>query len=158
MKKIATGLGIVLLVVALAIPVLAFGPGWGMGSRMGGDWGPGPGYCWGNGGNYSQPAPEQSAKLNELDRKFSEEMAGLRDRMWAKSAELDAVLNAPNPDIDKAKALQKEINDLRSAMADNQLNYEVEARKLSGTDAYAGRYGGGYGRGMMGYGRGGCGY
>jgi hypothetical protein len=39
MNRLVTVLGIVLLVGAIAIPVLAHGPGWGRGRHMMGDWG-----------------------------------------------------------------------------------------------------------------------
>ncbi|MBW1804610.1 MAG: hypothetical protein JRJ85_28265 [Deltaproteobacteria bacterium] len=55
MKKTLAAIGIVLLMVAVAIPVLGYGPGWGRGYHMGGDWGGGPGDCWRNGGEYSRP-------------------------------------------------------------------------------------------------------
>lgn len=44
MNRLVTVLGIVLLVGAIAIPVLAHGPGWGRGRHMMGDWGNRPGY------------------------------------------------------------------------------------------------------------------
>jgi hypothetical protein len=44
MNKILTILGIMLLVGAIATPVLAHGPGWGRGRHMMGDWGNRSGY------------------------------------------------------------------------------------------------------------------
>ena len=38
MKTLGTILGIMLLVAALAVPVLAWGPGWGKGHHMMGYW------------------------------------------------------------------------------------------------------------------------
>lgn len=72
----------------------------------------------------------------------------------ARSLELDDLLNSADPDIDRAKALQKEINDLRASMDEKRLSYELEARKVIPD----GRIGRGYGRGcgdhMRGYGPG----
>jgi hypothetical protein len=82
MKRITTTLGIAVLFVALAIPVFAWGPGWGGGGRMMGYWGGGPGHCWDYDGGYGRRAgttgpgyesrrPYQQAQepLNETDAK-----------------------------------------------------------------------------------------
>ena len=72
---------------------------------------------------------------------------------------MNTLLNAPDPDAEKAKALQKEIIDLRGKMAEKRLDFRLEARKIN-PDARFGRgYGKGYGRHMKGYGpRAGMGY
>jgi zinc resistance-associated protein len=156
MRKVVTTLGVVLLVGALAVPVLAFGPGWGRGQGASEGWGGGPGSCWRYGGTGSEPTADQKARLDELDKKFYEETASLRESLAVKSAEMDVVFASANPDAEKAKAIQKELNNLRSQMADKRLAYELEARKIAGSDRYAGRVGRGpgFGRGMRGNGPG----
>lgn len=156
MRKVVTTLGVVLLVGALAVPVLAFGPGWGRGYGVGEGWGGGPGSCWRSGGTGSEATADQKARLDELDKKFYEETAALRESLAVKTAEMDVVFASANPDAEKAKAIQKELNGLRSQMADKRLAYELEARKITGSDRYAGKIGRGpgFGRGMRGNGPG----
>ena len=49
---------------------------------------------------------EQVTRLNDLQKKFYDETSGLREKMWAKSNELNTALNSANPDADTVKALQ----------------------------------------------------
>lgn len=164
MKKTLTVLGIVLLIAAFAYPVFGRGPGWGRGQHMMGDgyggghmmgnWDRGPGY----GGTYNRNSnltEDQAKELDALDRKFTDGTADLREKLWAKSGELNTLMNSTNPDAVKAKALQSEISDLRSQMAEKRTGYELEARKINPDTRYGRGYGSG-GRGMrggpMGYG------
>jgi len=94
------------------------------------------------------------------------ETAQLRDEIRAKSAELNALLSSPNPDAEKAKALQKEISDLRARLAQSRINFVLEERKVTPylrfSRGYNGHHMRGYGHGMGhgwhmgGYGPGGC--
>jgi zinc resistance-associated protein len=94
---------------------------------------------------------EQRTQLDNLHKKFYDETAQLRNEMWTKSRDLSALLNSPNPDADKARALQKEITGLKAQLAEKRLDFELEERKIA-PDA---RYGSGYGRGSgRGYGKG----
>jgi zinc resistance-associated protein len=83
--------------------------------------------------------------------------------MWAKKAELNVLMNTSNPDLEKAKALQKEISDLSAKMAQDRITLYAEAKKIDpdarfgqgwgrgkgfGPGPYGGGYGGGYGPGM----------
>jgi zinc resistance-associated protein len=158
MKRLTALLGILALVGAVAVPVFALGPGWGWGYHMMGYWGGGYGYA----GNYENLAPEQRAQLDALSRQFYDETTDLRNHIWSRSSELNVLLDSPNPDLDKVKALQKEIADLWTKLDDKQLNYELQTRKISpqgdSGGPYAGWYGhhmGGFGPGM-GYGPGAC--
>jgi Spy/CpxP family protein refolding chaperone len=158
MKRTLIVLGIALLVAALAVPVVfAWGPGWGGGHHMRGYWGSGPGY---GRGYYGNVTPEQRARLDALDRKFYDETRDLRNKIWTKSRELDSVLSSSNLNPDKAKALLKEISNLRAKLDEKKVGYELEARKVVPDRRFG--YGHGHGFGhhmgryghMMGYGRG----
>ena len=156
MRNILTIGGIVVLAAAIAIPVLAHGPGWGRGRHMMGYWEGGPGYGCEYERGYEGLTEEQRSKSDKLYRKFSDETAQLRDEIRAKSAELDTLLNSANPDAAKAKALQREISDLRAKLAQERINLRLEGQKIapelrSDWD-YHGRHMGGYGHGM-GYGQ-----
>ena len=143
--------GIALLVSVAAVSAFAHGPGWGRGI----------GYhmmdFWNRGGSYGNLTDEQRNDLSKLDRKYFDETADLRNRLWTKESERQAILNSPNPDTDKAKAVQKEISDLRAKLNERGLEYETEARKAApdAANGYYGRHMGGYGP-MMGYGPGAC--
>lgn len=165
MKRLGTVLGITLLIAALAVPVFARGPGWGRGHHMMGYWDRGSGYSGQYDRGYGNLTEEQASKLDQLDRKFYNETADLRDKIWSKSAELDNLLSSSDPDLDKARALQKEINDLRAKLDEKRLNYELEARKVKPDSQFGRGYGHhmwgrgsgmGYGRHMGGYGPGAC--
>ncbi len=160
MKRLAMILGVAVLVGAVAVPVFAWGPGWGWGQHMMGYWGGGPGYA----GSYENLTSEQRSQMDTLNHKFYDETADLRNRIWTKSLEVDSALNGSKPDLEKAKVLQKEISELRGKLDEKELSYELEARKIAPQDqsgaAYAGGYGypmGGFGPGM-GYGPGACRY
>ena len=121
-----------------------------------GNWDRGPGYGGAYNRGNSNLTEDQAKELDTLDRKFTDETADLRNKLWTKSGELNVLMNSTNPDAVKAKALQGEISDLRSQMAEKRTGYELEARKINPDT----RYGSGYGRGgrgmrggpMMGYG------
>lgn len=154
MKRFIIALGVALLVGVVAIPVLAHGPGWGRGHHGMGYWRGGPGSCWDYGKGKDSLSDEQRTQLENLDKKFYDEVAQVREDIWSKSAELDRLLNSTNPDKDKARALQKEISGLKAKMAQERLSYELEARKINPDARYGMGYGRGYGHHMGGYGGG----
>ena len=147
MKKLATTLGILFLVGVLAAPVLAHRGGWG-GSSRGFD------NCRQGSGPDGNLSESQNAELDKLEQKFSNDTAKLREKIWAKSEELDTLLNAADPDVKKVKAVQKEITDLRAKVDRQRIDFELEARKITPNSGYARGYSRGYGRHMMGYGPG----
>jgi hypothetical protein len=93
-------------------------------------------------------------------QKYFDETAAVRSQMVAKRSELNILMNTSNPDLEKAKALEKEINDLRGKMGQERIKLFAEERKIN-PDA---RFGAGWGRegikgggfcgGGAGYGRG----
>lgn len=157
MKRIITIMGILILAGALIFPLMAFSYGRGGGHYMMGYWGNSTEYgrCY-----YRNLTPEQETELEALDRKFYDETRGLRDSIRTKSSELEVVLGNSNPDIEKAKGLQKEISDLRAALDEKTVTYELEARKIVpdqnpgyGNRGWNGHHMGSFGT-MMGYGHG----
>jgi Spy/CpxP family protein refolding chaperone len=155
MKKILTIIGVLGLAAVMAAPVMAQGPGWGRGDRMAGYWGGGPGNGWNYGAGYGNLTDEQRTQLDNLYKKFYDNTADTRNQLWSKRGELYTLLNSSNPDPAKAKALQKDINDLRAKLAQDRLALDLEVQKIN-PDARYGASGpwAGYGRGMMGYGYG----
>jgi len=153
MKKTLMIIGALLLVAAIAYPVLAWGPGWG-GMHRGMGWGYGPGSSWNNGGGYSYGDlnQEQATKLDQLRQNFYNDTTQIRNKLWNKSRDLNTELNAANPDRTRITALQNEMNDLRAQLSQKRVDFELEARKIVPNTAVVERYGPGYGPGMMGYG------
>ena len=147
MKKLATTLGILLLVGVLVAPVFAYRGSWG-------GWSAGPGSCWQDSETYGNLTESQNAELGRLEQKFSNDTAKLRDEIWAKSEELNTLLNEANPDVKKVRALQKEITALRAEMDRQRIDFELKARKITPNSGYSRGYSRGYGRHMMGYGGG----
>ena len=154
MKRTSTVFGIALLIAALAVPAaFAWGPGWGRGHHMMGYGDRGPGFGEYDFREYGNATPEQRKRLEALESRFYAKTAELRGRITSKSAQLDAVLSASDPDIKKVKVLQKEISDLRAQLGQERVAYELESRRIA-PDARFGRgwHMGGYGHGA-GYGR-----
>jgi Spy/CpxP family protein refolding chaperone len=160
MKRALTVIGIMVLVAAIAIPVLAQGPGAGRGRMMQG-YGPGdPANCPRYAALDGKLTDEQRGQLDKLHQKFFDDTAAVRSQMVAKQSELNILMNTSNPDFEKAKALQKEISDLRGKMGQERIKLFAEERKIN-PDARFGmgrgsmKGGGPGGGGMgMGYGRG----
>lgn len=145
MKRALTIIGIVVLVAAITIPVMAQGPGTGRGRMMQG-YGPGePGDCPRYGARDDKLTDEQRTQLDKLHQKFFDETAAVRSQMATKHSELMILMNTSNPDLEKAKALQKEISDLRGKMGQERIKLFAEERKIN-PDA---RFGMGWGRGGM---------
>jgi hypothetical protein len=103
---------------------------------------------------YGTITPEQRTQLDQLDRQFYDETADLRKDLWNKSFELNTILNGTDPDIEKVKALNKEINDLRGKLNEKSLNHQLEARKVTPDSQLGGGYGRSYGYHMGGSGAG----
>jgi zinc resistance-associated protein len=161
MKRIGTIVGTMLLVAAIAVPVFAHGPGWAKNHGRGYGQG-GPGYCRNYDRGYENLTDEQRDQLAKLSQKFHDENSQLKNEVWKKRTELDAALNSTNPDGEKAKALQKEISDLKAKMAQNRIDFQLEAKKIAPEVRMGRGYGKGYrpgkgyGRNPRGFGQGGC--
>jgi len=156
MKKLITIIGIVILVGVFAYPAFSRGPGWGRGSgHMMEFWDRDYAYDRMAGRGYGYQDNESREKLDQLNRRYYEKTSDLRNGLYEKSDELDALLAGPNPDREKAKGLERELSDLRAQLDQQRLDYELEARKITpDTRSRLGMWGRGSG---MGYGPGACG-
>jgi zinc resistance-associated protein len=147
MKKLVTILGILVLVGVLTAPVFAHR--WGRGGNYGG-----PGSCWSESGEYGNLTESQQTELEKLEQSFFNDTVKLRDEIWSKSAELNTILNAADPDAEKVRTLQREISALKAKMSEQRVNFELEARKIAPNARYGRGYGRGYAGGVYGHGRG----
>ena len=154
MKRLFVLLGSVLLVSSLAVPLLAHGPGFGPGRHMMGSWGTDSGYCGQHERRYGNVTEEQRGKLQELDKKFYNETATLRNEIMAMSDELNTLLNSADPDPEKAKMLQKSLSEVRAKMDQKRLAYKLETRTIIPEFRSRHRYGWGYRHHGKGYGSG----
>ncbi len=151
MKRTVGLIGVFLLTAALAVPVMAQGPGWGKGRPGRGGWGQGPGSGWATGGGYaSNLNQEQQSRVEDIHRRHYEETAQVRAELWAKKAELRALLASESPDAAKVRAVQKEINDLRSTLSDKRTDLNLELSKVAPGAGSSRGHGPGYGPHMRG--------
>ncbi len=143
MKRSLTILGVTALLAGLlATQAMAFGPG------HGGHGGRGPVY-------YQALPPEKQAVVEKIMDEHRAKMFALREDLWAKQTELDALKGS---DAKRIQTLVAEMKDLRAKMFAEretlQKKLEAEGVELGGRGM-----GPGTGHGMMGgkMGRGGCG-
>ena len=127
MKKTLTIVGTMLLVAAIAIPVLAHGPGWGKGRGMGmGFTNRVSPYCE----SIPNLTAEQSAKLKELREQRAKEVLPLRNELISKRAELRSLWLQANPDEAKIKAKQHEITELENKLQEKMTEHRLESQKV----------------------------
>ena len=133
MKKHVTIIGILILAFISALPVYAMGHGMG-GGGMTGSWGSGL-MDWlqrfQNRGYYNGSADQEGRKTEALNRKYDEESSTLREQIQRKERELEVLLNATDPDIEKMRALHGEIRGLRELLDEKQRTYDLEARRTN---------------------------
>ena len=173
MRKLAIIAAMFMTLSTFALPVYAMGMGGGMGgSGMMGSIGSGL-HDWfqrgRNGSGYNNPSGQQDQQMRQLEQQHNEDSAYLKYQIQMKEKELDALLQSPNPDVEKVRTLHKGIQELRAEAAQEQRNYERQAGRMnsggygsgdrSGGSSYGpaggrGTGGMGYGGGMMGYGQG----
>ncbi|MES9996588.1 periplasmic heavy metal sensor [Desulfovibrio aminophilus] len=136
------------MVLGLAAASYAFG---GYGHGM---YGGGPGY--GMMDEYTQLTPEKRAAVDKLFAEHRKAVQPLRDELFVKQAELDAVERQQSPDLNAVRTLAKDITTLRGKLFDQGEAFRAKVEKETGIEMGPGRgYGMGYGRGSgMGYGHG----
>jgi Spy/CpxP family protein refolding chaperone len=133
-----------------AATAFAWGPGFGHGMGMG--YGPGPGY--GPGAAVSNLTTEQIAKLQKIQGDRYAEMAKVRNEMFAKRTELQALFRDPVLDQAKIAAKQKEITTLQAQMQEKGLATRTAVAETLTPEqraqmpAFGPGFGGGRGGGM----------
>jgi len=127
MKKATTIMGTLVLVAALAMPVLAYNRGWGKAQGMGivpaGREAP----CCENIPNLT---PEQSAELKELREQHDKAILPVKNELIAKRAEFRNLWSQSDPDKAAIEAKQQEINDLGNTLQDKMTEHRLEISKI----------------------------
>ena len=132
MKKLTSIVGITFLSALLIVPVAPWAHGWGRGGGpMMGSWGGGPGYYDQNDRGYTTLNREQQERLANIIENFTMKPERVRDKLWSKSVELNALLYETNPDSGKVGKVQNEISDLQAKIDEKAIINKIEARKIA---------------------------
>jgi len=126
MRKKIVLLGLV--AVMLLSVTYVYAQGQGMGPGMG------PGHrgiheSWGAGKDYSL-TPDQTAKFQELRRKFRDENANLIGAMVTKRLELQSLWTDPKADPKAIIGKERELRDLKNQLKDKAVQMRLEGRKF----------------------------
>jgi hypothetical protein len=79
---------------------------------------------------FPAPSNESDRRLQELDQRYYEKFHYLEEQIRIKEQELSLLLNRSDPDINELRALNREIRELSMDLEEEELNYEIEARKM----------------------------
>ena len=95
-------------------------------------------YCYMN-----KLTKEQIQKIHEQRKAFFNETEDLRQQLYEKETDLKSVLAKKEPDVEKAKAIQKEISDLKSQLEQKKIDHYIKIKKINpylGRKAWKSRY------------------
>lgn len=152
MKKTVVAVGLVGLLALTASMAFAWGPGWGRGYGYG-PYGPGPAVVG------PTLSAEQVAKIQKIQSDRYAEVATVRNEMFTKRTELQALFREPALDQAKVAAKQKEIAALQAQMQEKALAARTAVAEVLTPEqraqmpAFGSGMGPGFGRGHgMGYG------
>jgi Spy/CpxP family protein refolding chaperone len=118
---------LVVLLVALATTVFAFGPRGGY--RASGGQGPCLGGPMGPGANLNL-SKEQADKMWQIKEKFHNDTQALRYELFQKRFELKTLYADPKADDATILAKQKELNSLQQKLFDKMAQLKLEQRKI----------------------------
>lgn len=97
--------------------------------------------------------PEKRAAIQKIIEAHQDKLYELREKIWAKHAELQALSNSGKAEKSDIQALIGDISKLRDAMHQERLSIRSDIEKQTGLKGYGGYHRGGMGGGM-GYGGG----
>jgi len=84
-----------------------------------------------NHGYMNKLSEEQIQNMHEQRKAFFDVTEGLRQGVYEKKAELMSVLAKKAPDAEKAKAIQKDISDLKSQLNQKKIDHYVKMKKIN---------------------------
>ncbi|WP_022661310.1 Spy/CpxP family protein refolding chaperone [Paucidesulfovibrio longus] len=145
------------VIAVLALSAMAFaGQGWHHGYGMMNGYGPGYGMMNGYGPG-AQIAPEQQEAFQKIFDKHQEKMEKLRNEMWSKNLELNALTESGKADKSDIRSLVAEISKVREKMQVERESFynDLDAAGIQPQSGPGYGMGNGRGYGMMnGYGPG----
>jgi len=128
MKKSIIIISSFLMVALVAGSVYAWGPGRGMGMGFNS-------YqdCLNYGGqtSFNDLSREQKDELMALRQKLIDETYELRSAMQQKHQEVRMLMETSNPDRVKLDKLSGDITELQAQMRDKQIDFQLDAKKIS---------------------------
>jgi hypothetical protein len=74
---------------------------------------------------------EQIKAIKEQQKTFFDATKDLRQGLYEKEAELMSILDKKAPDAEKAKAVQKDISDLKSQLHQKKIDHYVKMKKIN---------------------------
>lgn len=95
----------------------------------------------------NQPTAEQRATIQKIVDAHQEKLYELREKIWAKHAELQALSNSGKAEKSDIQSLVADISKLRDAMNKERLAIRADIEKQTGLKGYGYHHGGGYGYG-----------
>ena len=128
MSKTMVVIGLVSAMALTAATALAWGPGSGRGMGMG--YGPGQGCGYGPGAAVSTLSAEQTAKIQKIQNDRYAEMATVRNELFTKRTELQALFREPALDQAKIAAKQKELTTLQAQMQEKGLAARIAVAEV----------------------------
>ncbi len=138
MKKTIVIISSVLLLALFTGSGFAFGPG--MGIRNGGCQGYGGGNAWGD------LSKEQKDDLTTLHQKFIDETYELKASKLQKHQEMNLLMETSSPDRAKLSKLSQEILDIEKNFREKQIDFQLNAKKISPEISFGKGFGRGHGR------------
>ena len=128
MRKTMVVIGLVSAMALTAAAAFAWGPGSGRGMGMG--YGPGQGCGYGPGSAVSTLSAEQAAKIQKIQSDRYAEMATVRNELFTKRTELQALFREPALDQAKIAAKQKELTTLQAQMQEKGLAARIAVAEV----------------------------
>lgn len=154
MKKLINAIGVLLLAGLLSFPVTAGAQGAATGkdtakmTEMERD----KGHMNPMKNKTMNLTAEQQAQIEKLHKQFRVDNADTIKQLMIKRFDLYTILNSDVPDVDKAKAAQKEISDLKGKLEQKKIELYFELRKINPDAKFGHEFGKGHGmRGMKGH-------
>lgn len=127
MKKSILMLTAIIFAVATYTSAFAWGPGQGKyhGKGQKGECPRGE-YKWG-----ANLTDDQEKQLQELHDQYVDDTADTRIKLNAKQEELRILMGTSDPNREELKTLAKEVSDLRGDLMAKQIDFRLEAKKIS---------------------------
>ncbi|MCU0576042.1 MAG: periplasmic heavy metal sensor [Desulfobacterota bacterium] len=131
MKRYGLALAMVAIMLAAALPVMAFGPRCGQGPdgprfEKGQPAGGCPFYDY----QSSNLTDDQKAQLKKLDDEFYKKTSPIRDEMRQGKREMNTLLSSDKPDEAKIWATHKRVSSLKDQLEQERIRHQLNVKKV----------------------------